>query len=215
MTMTNEPELTPAQQRLEDMRAEVAKLEASQSLPEHPYDDARPRTAQPGEWMHCLDEGGIPIPRSASIFGAPSVTLYRGDEIEIDAAMLEADLDRHGRPGWAALLHDDAMQVEKWGSVRLRPGRAPRDLQPWVHGSPLWSEQREAARRAAWAEPNPERRAEALAEVKRTYGDAPTTSTVLNTATTPTERAAAEQAERIAASAAAGVPNLGPSRGGE
>lgn len=203
---TAEP-LPAGQQRLKRAREAATTRDASTTA-----DVAH--TAKAGTWMHSLDEGGISILRSSSIFGAPSITLYRGHEIEIDQAMLEADQDRWGRPSWSALLEDEDAQIAKWGFVRLRAGRAPHTLRPWTPGSALWAEQREIARRAAWAEPNPERRAEALADVQRIYGDGPVTSTVLNTAKTASERAYDEQAERIAASAAKGTPNVGPSRAG-
>ena len=203
---TAEP-LPVGQQRLKRAREAATARDASTTP------DAA-RTAKSGTWMHSLDEGGISILRSSSIFGAPSITLYRGHEIEIDQAMLDADQDRWGRPSWSALLDDEEAQIAKWGFVRLRAGRAPRDLQPWTHGSALWAEKREAARREAWAQPTAEGRAEALSDVQRVYGDGPVTSTVLNTAKTASERAYDEQAERIAASAAKGTPNVGPSRAG-
>lgn len=205
---TTEP-LPVGQQRLKRAREAAAARDASGAAEADAV-----RTAKAGTWMHSLDEGGISILRSTSIFGAPSTVLYRGDEIEIDTAMLEADRDRYGRPSWSALVNDEDAQIQKWGFVRLRAGRAPRDLQPWSRGSALWAEKREAARREAWAQPSAEARAEALREVQRVYGDAPVTSTVLNTAKTASERAYDEQAERIAASAAKGTPNVGPSRAG-
>lgn len=216
---------TEKQNRLAELSAElgapepagIARLRAAReavTAAEAPSDDTGRRIAQPGEWMHSVDESGVKIMRSSSIFGAPSVNLLRGDEIEIHQAMLDADRDRHGRPSWSALMYDEDAQIRKWGSVRLRPGRAPQSLRPWTRGSALWAEQREIARRQAWAQPTAEGRTEALAEVHRVYGDAPVTSTVLNSAPSPSERAAAEQAGRIAASAAKGVPNIGTSRAG-
>jgi hypothetical protein len=189
--------------RLREARESAAAREESASAD---APDA-PRLPQPGEWLHSLDESGVAILRSTSIFGSASVTLYRGDSIQVDAAMLEADLNRFNQPGgWSALLHNEPAQVARWGAVRIRAGRAPRDLQPWTHGSPLWSERREEARRAAWAQPNPEARAEALAEVHRVFGAAPSTSTI--TGTIRGDADAEAQGAAIAASAAAGVPNL-------
>lgn len=111
-------------------------------------------------------------------------------------------------------MYDEDAQILRWGSVRLRPGRAPRDLERWSHGSALWAEAREQARREAHRLPTEEQRAAALLELHRRFGPPPVTSTTLNTAKSPSERAAAEQAERIAASAAKGVPNIGTSRAG-
>ncbi|WEK62090.1 MAG: hypothetical protein P0Y60_04860 [Candidatus Microbacterium colombiense] len=177
-------------------------------------DGDAPRLPEVGSWMHSLDEGGISIMRSSSIFGAASVILLRGDEIQIDQEMLEAKRDRFGNPGWSGVLHDEQAQVERWGAVRLRPGRAPQDLEPWTPGSALWAEQREKARREAHGLPTAEARSEALAEVHRRFGAAPTTSVVLNSARTPSERAAAEQSQRIRTAASKGEPNLPPSRAG-
>lgn len=176
--------------------------------------DTGRRIAQPGEWMYSVDEGGVKVMRSSSIFGSPSVNLFRGDEIEIDQAMLDADLDRHGRPGWSGLLHDEDAQLQKWGAVRLRAGRAPRDLESWTHGSALWAEAREHARQEAHQLPTAEQRAAALLELHRRFGPPPVTSTTLNTAQSPSERAAAEQEARIRAAAAKGAPNIGASRAG-
>ncbi len=188
--------------------AAAAASEASSS-----YDSGR-RIAQPGEWMYSVDEGGVKVMRSTSIFGSPSVNLFRGHEIEIDQAMLDADLDRHGRPGWSGLLYDEDAQIQKWGAVRLRPGRAPRDLESWTHGSALWAEAREHARREAHQLPTEEQRAAALLELHRRFGPPPVTSTTLNTAKSPSERAHAEQEARIRAAAAKGLPNIGSSRAG-
>jgi hypothetical protein len=197
--------------RLEAAREHVADLdtfETSEAASAAPV-------VKPGDWVHSVDESGVMLPASVGIFGTASVNLLRGDEIQVTEEMAAAARDRHGRPGWLALVHDDDAQIAKWGSVRLRPGRAPHTLAPWTYGSPAWSEARETARREAWGLPTAEARTAALAEVQRVYGAAPTTSTTLNTAQTPTERAAAEQNERIRVAAANGTINTGPSRGGE
>ncbi|MFD7872431.1 hypothetical protein ACFV3I_18255 [Microbacterium sp. NPDC059771] len=200
--------LTPAQQRLKAARERAAALDDAV------VDNGDPRVAAAGEWMHSVDESGVKIMRSTSIFGAASVTLMRGDEILVDEEMLAADLDRHGRPGWSGVLHDEAAQLQRWGAVRLRPGRAPRDLESWTYGSALWAEAREQARREAHRLPTEQQRADALAEVHRRFGAAPTTSVTLNTAKTASERAAVEQEARIRSAAAKGAPNVGPSRAG-
>lgn len=200
---------TTGQRRLREAREQAAALDTDAV-----NEPASPRVTQPGEWMHSVDEGGVKIMRSTSIFGAPSVTLFRGDEIQIDAEMLEADLDRRGRPGWSGVLHDEAAQLQRWGAVRLRPGRAPRDLESWTHGSALWAEARETARREAHQLPTEQQRADALAEVARRFGPPPTTSVTLNTAKTASERAAVEQEARIRSAAAKGTANVGPSRAG-
>lgn len=200
--------LTPAQQRLKAARERAAALDDAV------VDDDAPRVAAAGEWMHSVDESGVKIMRSTSIFGAASVTLMRGDEILVDEEMLAADLDRHGRPGWSGVLHDESAQLQRWGAVRLRPGRAPRDLESWTYGSALWAETREQARREAHRLPTEQQRADALAEVHRRFGPPPVTSTTLNTAPSPSERAAVEQQIRIRTAAAQGLPNIGASRAG-
>jgi hypothetical protein len=199
------------QQRLDAARAAVAHLDA------HKPTEAASAAAvvKPGDVVHVL-ESGMTIPRTTSLWGgAPALQLTRGDVFTVTAEMIEASRDRNGRVTWPAMVHDEAAQVRRWGTVRLRPGNAPEGMQPWTYGSPDWAEARETARRAAWAEPNPERRAEALQHVTEVYGAAPTTSTTLNTARTPSEREAEVQAERIRVAAANGTLNTGPSRGGE
>jgi hypothetical protein len=198
------------QRRLDAARAAVAEL----NTPEPTGAASAAPVVAPGEWVHSLDESGVMLPASVGVFGTASINLLRGDEIQVTEEMAAAARDRHGRPGWLALVHDPDGQIQKWGTVRLAPGRAPHTLQPWTHGSPAWAEQREAARREAWGLPTAEARTAALAEVARVYGPAAPTSVTLNTAQTPTERAAAEQDNRIRAAAAAGVPNIGPSSAG-
>ncbi|MFG6502512.1 hypothetical protein [Microbacterium sp. P05] len=194
------------QRRLREARERLAIMQAQDT------ETVSGHSIQPGDWIHSLDEGGISIVRSTSIYGSASVVLYRGDEIQVDQAMLDASKDRFGNLTWPALVGDANGQIEKWGSVRLRAGRAPRDLAPWVHGSTLWVEAREIARKAAWAEPNPERRAHALRRVQEVYGAGPVTSVI--TSVIKADRAFEEQQARISESAATGVSNIGPSRAG-
>jgi hypothetical protein len=209
MSKNTEPQ-TPGQARLEAMRAEVAKLQSEEaSTP----DETSAPVVVPGDLVHVL-ESGMTIPRTTSLWGgAPALQLTRGDVFTVTREMIEASRDRHGNLTWPAMVHGEDAQIRRWGAVRLRPGPAPAGMHSWVYGDAQWSEERETARRAAWAETDPERRKVALQRVIETYGAAPTTSTVH--AVIKGDRAYDEQQQRIAASAAAGVPNIGPSSGGE
>ncbi len=165
---------------------------------------------QDGDVIHAVSTG-LNIPRTASLWGGlPSLSLTRGDRVVVTQAMIEAAIDRHGNPGWTALVHDPQRQIARWGRIHLAPGEPPADMQPWIYGDASWSEQREIARKAAWQEIDPQRRAAALEEVKRKFGPAPTTSTVH--AVYKGDAMYDAQQARIAESAATGTPNLGASR---
>lgn len=192
--------------RLREAREAAAARDTSQVS-----DVASVPLAKAGDVVHATATG-MQLPRTTSLWGGPpSLALTRGDRVVVTEEMIAADVDRHGNPGWTALVHDPDRQVARWGRVHLAPGEPPADMQPWEYGDAEWSEQREIARKAAWSETDPQRRAEALQRVNDVYGPPPTTSTI--TATYKMDRAYEEQEARIAASAAAGVPNLGPSQG--
>lgn len=201
---------TTGQRRLREARDAAAALESTT-----PTTASAVASVQPGDVIHGLDEGGISIARSENIFGRASVILRRGDELVVDEEMIDASRDRHGNLTWPVLVLDELAQVEKWGTVRLRAGRAPADLRPWTHGSALWRELRERARREAHARTTAEARADALAEVERVYGAAPSTTTTLNKAPDPSIRAAEEQQQRIASAGVRQASTYAPSeRGG-
>ena len=165
---------------------------------------------QAGDIIHAVATG-MHLPRTTSLWGgAPAVLLVRGQSITVTEDMIEASRDRHGNVTWPAMVHDEAAQLRRWGKIHIAPGEPPANMRPWIHGDPEWSEQREIARKAAWAETDPQRRAAALQRVTEVYGKAPTTSTI--TATYKGDRGFEEQQARIAASAATGTPNLGASR---
>lgn len=185
--------VTPARLRLDAARAALAASALSTSPAAAP-------TVAPGDIVHCLDDHGFLVMRSKDIFGEPSVTLYRGDEIIVTSEMLDAAKNNAGQPGGIAIAGDEPEQVRRWGKVRLRVGEAPSDLPRWVHGSPEWREAREQARQAAWREPDPDRRAAALREVHRRYGAAPVTSVTLNESPDPSIAAAEAQRRRLDAS---------------
>lgn len=164
-----------------------------------------------GDVIHAVSTG-MTLPRTVSLWGGlPPLTLTRGDRIVVTTEMISAAVDRNGDPGWVALVHDAERQVRRWGRVHLAPGEPPADLQPWEYGTPDWAEAREEARKAAWKEVDPQRRAAALQRVHAVYGPPPVTSTI--TSTYKIDRAYEEQQARIAASAAAGTPNIGSSQG--
>lgn len=191
----------------------VARLRAAQEAVANLQQDAAvesPLIVQPGDVVHAVSTG-LSIHRNSSLWGGtPPLTLTRGDSFVVTEEMIEAAKDRHGRPGWPSLVNDPERQLARWGRIHLAPGPTPEGMRPWTHGDADWAEQREQARQAAWKEPGPERRAAALQRVTEIYGPAPTTSSVH--AIYKTDRAHDEQQARIAASAASGTPNMGPSR---
>lgn len=154
-----------------------------------------------GAVFHCLHSGAPPISTRAFQPLQPR----RGDSITITAAMLDESRDRLGH-SWLEIIADEAAQLRRWGVAYFAPGAAPADLTSWEPGSPEHHEAREEARRAAWAIPSTRERIEALREVERVYGAAPTTSrTTATFKEHPTERAAREQAARFAAGHRAGT----------
>lgn len=190
--------------RLREAREAAAAREVSQS----PEVEGVP-LVKAGDVVHATATG-MHLPRTTSLWGGvPALALTRGDRIVVTEDMVAADVDRNGNPGWTALVHDPDRQIARWGRVHLAPGEPPAGMQPWEYGSAEWSEQREIARKAAWSETDPNRCAEALQRVKEVYGAPPTTSTVH--AVYKGDVAYEAQQAAIAASAAAGTPNL---RGG-
>lgn len=192
--------------RLREAREAAAVREAS------PLSDVKDVTlVKAGDVIHATATG-LNIPRTVNLWGGlPPLTLTRGDRIVVTPEMIDAAKDRHGSPGWVELVHDPERQVRRWGKVHLAPGEPPEDMPRWEVGTPDWAEAREEARKAAWQEVDPQRRAAALQRVHDVYGPPPVTSTIMSTY--KMDRAYEEQQARIAASAAAGTPNIGPSQG--
>lgn len=190
--------------RLREAREASAAREASQ------FSDVESiQLVKVGDVVHATATG-MHLPRTTSLWGGvPALALTRGDRIVVTEEMVAADVDRNGNPGWTALVHNPDRQIARWGRVHLAPGEPPADMQPWEYGDAEWSEQREVARKAAWSETDPKRRAEALQRVTEVYGAPPTTSTVH--AVYKGDVAYEAQQAAIAASAAAGTLNL---RGG-
>ncbi|MET2012358.1 hypothetical protein ABXJ56_12445 [Microbacterium chocolatum] len=190
--VATEPHETPAQRRLREARALRDALTTSK-----PADARTAPTVDPGTVVHCLDDRGITIPQSVTIFGEHALTFTRGDTFVVTEKMLDAARDKFGNPGGVWLAADEPEQVRRWGRVRLRLGAAPRDLESWTYGTPQWASAREEARIAAWAVSDPVERAQARRAVEERFGPAPTTSTTLNAAEDPSVRAAAAQRARL------------------
>lgn len=195
--------------RLREARERAAALDTAEPV------TPDTRMPKPAEEIHFLESGRvIPLALPEEFIGVGGHITTRGETVIVTDRMLRAATDRHGRAGWPAYVYDEEAQIARYGAVWVRAGRAPEGMDPWLPGSPEWSEAREQARREAHQLPTEQQRADALAEVHRRFGPPPVTSTTLNTAPSPSERAAVEQDARLRAAAVQGAPNVGPSRAG-
>ncbi|UYN83234.1 MAG: hypothetical protein KIT89_11100 [Microcella sp.] len=131
---------------------------------------------KPGDQVHFLVTG-LTIPTSTGIMALSHVTT-RGETITITDDLIQAARDRHGAPGWPALVHDEAAQFARWGEVRFRPGPAPDDLESWTPGTPEADEAREQARRAAYAIVDDGERRKALRDIDQKFGRLQTSRTI-------------------------------------
>ncbi|MCI9856774.1 hypothetical protein [Microbacterium proteolyticum] len=157
-------ETTPAQARLAAAREAIEELEQQRTPGE---------VLEVGAVFHAV-QTGLTIPRTASIWGGePPIVTRRGSSYTFTEGMRRAAINRLGEPGWPALVRDPEAQVRRWGRQYLADGPAPADLPSWTPGSPEWAEQRSIAHAAAMAQPSPEQRSSALAEVQRTFGTPP------------------------------------------
>lgn len=202
------------QRRLREAREAAAALEST--APATADESAPLRLPRAGEQVHFLRSGkSIPRALPHEFIGEPSHITTRGETITITDRIIAAATDRHGGPGWLRYVFDEDAQLDRFGEVWVRPGAAPADLDPWTPGSPDWAAAREKARAEAWALPTEEARAEAVAAVRRRFGAAPVTSTVLNSAPDPSIPAAEAQQRRIAAAGVRQASTYAPSeRGG-
>ncbi|MBT2485636.1 MULTISPECIES: hypothetical protein [unclassified Microbacterium] len=174
-------------ERLDRLRAEVAdrKQAASAELP-----------VRPADTFHAL-KTGVTISVGNGFMSTAHIT-KAGENIIVTQNMIDASRDTFGN-SWMSLLGDDAAQIERWGEVRFRLGRAPEGTPTWgAVGDSDWREQREDARKAAWAEADPERRAAALQTVHERFGPAPLTSTIISSTPDPSIAAAEAQQEALA-----------------
>jgi hypothetical protein len=135
-------------------------------------DDTAPTEVKAGDVITILTTG-ISVPSGDIWIGGQIMT--RGDVFRVSQEQIAASHDRYGTPGGIMLAGDPAEQLRRWGVQRFHLGKL--DLDPWQRGDETWVEQREIARRAAHAEPDPERRAAALAAVHEKFGPGPSTST--------------------------------------
>lgn len=175
MSTDTKPETTtdPAKQeptgvqRLRLARERTAALRAADPTPE-----TTAKRVEVGDVVHAVNTG-LQIHRSASLWGGdPALMLKRGDSFIVTQGMLEADLDRNGKPSWSILVHDPDAQYAKWGKLYLAPGEAPADMEPWIPGDADWKEAREAARQAAWRIADEAEQKQAFQEIRRKFGPA-------------------------------------------
>jgi hypothetical protein len=134
--------------------------------------ETTPTPVKPGDEITILTSG-ISVPSGDWLIGG--TVMSRGDVFRVSPEQIAASHDRYGTPGGIMLAGDPEEQIRRWGVQRFHAGRL--DLDPWQRGDETWVEQREIARRAAHAEPDPERRAAALAAVHEKFGAGPSTST--------------------------------------
>lgn len=154
-------------QRLRLARERAAALQAAQ-----PVTETTARRVEVGDVVHAVNTG-LHISRTTSLWGGdPALMLKRGDSFVVTQAMLDADLDRNGRPSWSVLVHDPDAQFAKWGKLYLAPGEAPGDIEPWLPGDADWHTAREAARQAAWRIVDEQEQKAAFQEIHRKFGPA-------------------------------------------
>ena len=128
----------------------------------------------------------------------------RGSSVQLTPDHIARTINRDGA-SWL-----DAVDTE---GARIGRGQWPATEPRWTFGDPDWQEQREAARKRAWAILDPTERAAAREAVEREYGPAPSTSSTLSAPTSsPQERAAAEQRARLDAGGVRSRSDYSPSR---
>jgi hypothetical protein len=93
---------------------------------------------------------------------------HRGETLEITPALWEASLNSKGE-SWIARSEED--QIAKYGEIWHKPGPAPEGMSWW---DPSNSAEKQiaydAARKAAYDNPDDEKRAIALAKIQKTFG---------------------------------------------
>lgn len=168
--------------RLARLRAEVDERRdaASAVLP-----------VKPGDQIHAKLTG-VTFATGRGFLSASHVT-KAGQTYTVTSALIEASYSASGR-SWLSHLVSEDQQLAAWGEVRFGLGPAPEGIRTWNRrGDSDWVEQREQARKDAWAMPTAEARAEALAAVAEKFGPPPTTSTIISTTPDPSIKLAAEQ----------------------
>ncbi len=129
-----------------------------------------------GDRVHLL--GALTVIFEGGLFGRSEV-LGRGTTLALTSTLIE--LNQDGRSGRSIfdLAHDRDEQIRRWDKVRLAPGPWPDDQPTWVHGDLAWADARAAALADAWDIRDERKRDEALRRVRRLYGAAPTSKTLL------------------------------------
>lgn len=131
----------------------------------------------PGDVIHFTRTGILWA--SSLSFSAPHEVSRRGETVTLTADIIAASLDRHGANSWLGLTEEE--QISRWGSEVYRPGAAPQDLTTYTPDSTEADVAYGERRTAAWAIGDPERRAEALADLRRDFGTGPSTSRTVRT----------------------------------
>lgn len=126
----------------------------------------------PGAQFHFCGTRSMTCHTSETGLGG-GVLLQRGSVVSLTDTFIR--LNAH----WLWMLGNEQAQQDHWNEVRIKPGPWPEGLLTTVPGHRDHEIAREAARQAAWAEPDSATRALALREVERVYGRAPSTSTTI------------------------------------
>lgn len=148
----------------------------------------------PGSSFHWLTSGTLYRTRKADPghldFSSMSEVSKRGQTVVITEAMLQAC-------SWLDLLGDEQGQLERWGEIRIAPGDWPADLPTWTPGTREQEEAYDTARREAWGRPvGPERDA-ALTELRRVWGNGPSTSRTIQSTLGDDQRTNPQPRDRV------------------
>lgn len=133
---------------------------------------------EPGDQIHWL-RTGLLFRISTSINVASEVS-QRGSELVITEDLLAAGFDRNGKNSFWDLADDLPGQISRWGSPGFARGPAPADLTTYTPGTTEEQVAFGERRTAAWAQSDPQRRAEAIAALRAEFGN-PQTSRTLRT----------------------------------
>ena len=128
---------------------------------------------EPGSQFHFEKSGFIYVTGKGSrVFSEIS---RRGQELEVTQDMIDASLDRNGRT-WLQYIADEQAQLDRWGSVIMRPGAAPTNadgtpvLSPWQPDNQADKDQERARRTDQLVGVGDAARGEALAAIDRDLG---------------------------------------------
>lgn len=130
----------------------------------------------PGDTIHWVRSGLIY--RTSESTHAASEVSKRGTALVITEAILAAGYDRNGENSPWDLADDEAGQVARWGAPGFARGPVPEGMTLYTPGSTEADVAHSEARTAAWAQADPERRAEALRALKQEFGNLTTSTTI-------------------------------------